>query len=151
MNINCAAHTWHLFPPLPSLPLCLGFDSGAIVSTPLPVFCSAISLNFRLANEIRAFRKCCVIDLNGQPVTFSFIGFCKSPSQTLDQTTSISSKTPALVSEDLCPPKVSSFQRHWPLNYKYATLTLARLALVAPGILAKVQDCSFSPQKQLNM
>lgn len=94
VNINRAAHAWHLFHPLASLPLCLGFDSRAIVFTPLPLFCSAISLNFPIANEIRAFRKCCVIDLNGQPVTSSFIGFCESPSQTLDQTTSISSKTP---------------------------------------------------------
>lgn len=49
--------------------------------------------------------------------------------------------------KDLCPPKVSFFQRHCPLNYKYATLALAQLVVVVSGILAKVQRCSFSPQK----
>lgn len=49
--------------------------------------------------------------------------------------------------KDLCPPKVGFFQRHCPLNYKYATPALARLVVVVPGILAKVQRCSFSPQK----
>lgn len=117
-KINCAAHAWHLVQALTSLPLCLGFDSRAAV------FRTAITVNFQIANKIRAFRKCCVIYLSRQPVTFPFIGFCESPSQTLEQTTSISSKNPALVLEDLCLPEVSSFQRHWPLNYKYATLTL---------------------------
>lgn len=86
--MNCVAHASHVVLPLACLSLSLGFRSRAVV------FCSAIGLTLTIANKIRAFRKCSVIYLSRQLVTFFFIGFYESLSQTLDQMTSISFKTP---------------------------------------------------------
>lgn len=66
--------------------------SRAVVFTPLPLFCSAISLNFCDGQRDESVQE--VPRYRPEPATSSFIGFCESPSQTLDQTTSISSKKP---------------------------------------------------------
>lgn len=91
VNINCAQRTLGIcLMRSPPPPLCLGFDfqGRCFHATSSPLlghqfeFCDG--QQDESVQEVPRYRP--------EPVTSSFIGFCESPSQTLDQTTSISSK-----------------------------------------------------------